>query len=137
MDAAIDEREECVEGTAASPDQEADLEALELVRRGDEAGAARLFQRWSGPLLRFSGRMLGDFSEAEEVTQDVFLKLISRAGQYDGRASVAPWLFAIAANACRDRLRRNSRRPSVRPPSAIPISSIGGTALRSAQRKYL
>jgi RNA polymerase sigma-70 factor (ECF subfamily) len=113
VEAAIGEREECVDARATSPDQEADLEALELVRRGDEAGATRLFQRWSGPLLKFTGRMLGDVSEAEEVTQDVFLKVISRAGQYDGRASVASWLFAIAANACRDRLRRSSRRPSV------------------------
>ena len=96
-----------------SPGQEADLEALEMVRRGDAAGATLLFQRWSGPILRFTGRMLGDFSDAEEVTQDVFLKVIARASQYDGRASVASWLFAIAANACRDRMRRSARRPSV------------------------
>ncbi len=102
-----------MEPDGISPDQEADLEALEQVRRGDEAGATRLFNRWSGPLLKFTGRMLGNPAEAEEVTQDVFLKVISRAGQYDGRASVASWLFAIAANACRDRLRRGSRRPSV------------------------
>ncbi len=102
-----------MEAAGIGPDQEADLEALEQVRRGDEAGATRLFQRWSGPLLKFTGRMLGDPAEAEEVTQDVFLKVISRAGQYDGRASVASWLFAIAANACRDRLRRSARRPSV------------------------
>ncbi len=102
-----------MEADGIGPDQEADLEALEQVRRGDEAGATRLFQRWSGPLLKFTGRMLGDPAEAEEVTQDVFLKVIARAGQYDGRASVASWLFAIAANACRDRLRRTARRPSV------------------------
>ena len=38
-----------MEPDGISPDQEADLEALEQVRRGDEAGATRLFQRWSGP----------------------------------------------------------------------------------------
>lgn len=102
-----------MEAAWSGPDQEADLEALEQVRLGDETGATRLFQRWSGPLLKFTGRMLGDRAEAEEVTQDVFLRVIERAGQYDGRASVASWLFAIAANACRDRLRRSARRPSV------------------------
>lgn len=102
-----------MEAERTSPGPEADLEALELVRAGDPAGATRLFQRWSTPLLRFTGRMLGDPAEAEEVTQDVFLKVIARASQYDGRASVASWLFAIAANACRDRLRRSARRPSV------------------------
>jgi RNA polymerase sigma factor (sigma-70 family) len=113
VDAVASEREECVEAAGTSPDQQADLEALERIRLGDPAGATRLFQRWSNPLLRFTGRMLGDPAEAEEVTQDVFLKVIARAGQYDGRASVASWLFAIAANACRDRLRRSVRRPSV------------------------
>jgi RNA polymerase sigma-70 factor (ECF subfamily) len=113
VDAVAERREEYVEADGLDPDHEADLEALEQVRRGDEDGAARLFRRWSGPLLKFSGRMLGNAAEAEEVTQDVFLKLIARANQYDGRASVASWLFAIAANACRDRLRRSSRRPSV------------------------
>jgi RNA polymerase sigma-70 factor, ECF subfamily len=111
-----------VESAGISPDQEADLEALEQVRRGDGAGAARLFERWSTPLLRFTGRMLGDPAEAEEVTQDVFLKVIARAGQYDGRASVASWLFAIAANACRDRLRRSARRPN------LPLEAVAEAA---------
>jgi RNA polymerase sigma-70 factor, ECF subfamily len=105
--------EACVEAPGANPDQEADLESMEQVRRGDAAGAARLFQRYAAPLLRFTGRILGDPAEAEEITQDVFLKLMVRADQYDGRAPVASWLFAIATNACRDRLRRSVRRPSV------------------------
>jgi RNA polymerase sigma-70 factor (ECF subfamily) len=53
--------------------------------------------------------MLGLPAEAEEVVQDVFVKAITRVEQYDGSAPVASWLFAIAANACRDRLRRTRR----------------------------
>ena len=102
-----------MEAPGTSPDLEADLESMEQVRRGEAAGAARLFQRYAAPLLRFTGRILGDPAEAEEITQDVFLKLMVRADQYDGRAPVASWLFAIATNACRDRLRRSVRRPSV------------------------
>ena len=102
-----------MEAPGANPDQEADLESMEQVRRGEAAGAARLFERYAAPLLRFTGRILGDPAEAEEITQDVFLKVIGRADQYDGRAPVASWLFAIATNACRDRLRRSVRRPSI------------------------
>ncbi len=102
-----------MEASGANPDQEADLESMEQVRRGEAAGAARLFQRYAAPLLRFTGGILGDPAEAEEITQDVFLKVIGRADQYDGRAPVASWLFAIATNACRDRLRRSVRRPSI------------------------
>ena len=90
-----------------------DVEWLGRVRHGDSSGAALLFEKYSRPLLRFTDRMLGNRSEAEEVTQEVFVKMISKVEQYDGRASVASWLFAIASNACRDRLRRSTRRPMV------------------------
>ncbi len=86
-----------------------DREHLERIRHGDASGAAALFDSYSTPLLRFATRMLGGTAEAEEVVQDVFVKAITRVEQYDGSAPVASWLFAIAANACRDRLRRTRR----------------------------
>src|SRR5512144_380595 len=78
-----------------------DAVLLERIRRGDTDGAAELFERYAPALLRFTDRMLSDRASAEEVTQEVFLKVISRAHQYDGRAGVASWLFALAANAWR------------------------------------
>ena len=60
----------------------------------------------------------------EEVTQEVFVKVITRAHQYDGRAEVSSWLFAIAANACRDRRRRDRRGP------VIPIDAMPEPAAR-------
>src|SRR5258706_8239175 len=95
-----------------------DLDFLRMVRRGDPDGATGLFQKYSEPLLRFADRMLSNRAEAEEVTQEVFLKLITRVEQYDGRAAVSSWLYAISANACRDRLRR-SRRAVVVPLEAV------------------
>jgi RNA polymerase sigma-70 factor (ECF subfamily) len=95
-----------------------DLDLLNLVRRGDPAGATALFEKYSEALLRFSDRMLSNRAEAEEITQEVFLKMITRVEQYDGRAAVSSWLYAIAANACRDRLRR-SRRATVVPLDAV------------------
>lgn len=106
--------DEAVEQEPAEPPEGlVDIEWLRMVRQGESSGAARLFEKYSGPLLRFTDRMLGNRAEAEEVTQEVFVKMISKVDQYDGRASVASWLFAIASNACRDRLRRSSRRPMV------------------------
>jgi RNA polymerase sigma-70 factor, ECF subfamily len=92
---------------------------LERIRNGDTAAAGDLFEKYSPALLRFTDRLLSDRSTAEEVTQEVFVKVITRAHQYDGRAEVASWLFAIAANACRDR-RRRDRRATVVPLEAVP-----------------
>jgi RNA polymerase sigma-70 factor (ECF subfamily) len=122
-----------------------DLHLLERIRRGDTEGAAELFERYAPALLRFTDRMLSDRASAEEVTQEVFVKVISRAHQYDGRAGVASWLFAIAANACRDRRRRDRRAPVV-PLDAAPEprdraesveAAIASTQRRRAVREAL
>lgn len=115
-----------------------DRRLLERIRRGDTDGAAELFERYSPALLRFADRLLSDRGMAEEVTQEVFVKVITRAHQYDGRAEVASWLFAIAANACRDR-RRRERRASVVPLEAIAEPAHKGegveTRLLSRERR--
>lgn len=99
-------------------DADQDRFCLERVRLGEPEGATELFRRYSESILRYTDRILGSRAEAEDVTQEVFLKAIVRVDQYDGRAPVASWLFAIAANACRDRLRRSGRRASV------PLDSV-------------
>lgn len=99
--------------------QPTDRALLERIRDGDTSGAGELFERYAPALLRFADRLLSDRGTAEEVTQEVFVKVISRAHQFDGRAEVSSWLFAIAANACRDR-RRRDRRATIVPLEAVP-----------------
>ena len=110
--------------------EESDRSLLERVRRGDTGGAGELFERYAPALVKFADRMLSDRQAAEEVTQEVFLKVISRAHQYDGRAEVSSWLFAIAANACRDRRRRTRRAPVV-PLEAIPEPAHRGEGIEA------
>ena len=74
--------------TSAGAGPADDRRLLERIRRGDTEGAAELFERYGPALLRFSDRLLSDRATAEEVTQEVFVKVISRAHQYDGRAEV-------------------------------------------------
>jgi RNA polymerase sigma factor (sigma-70 family) len=95
-----------------------DADCLQQVRQGDPGGAEAIFQRHGTAILHFATRMLGNESEAEEICQDVFLKMIGRAEQYDGRAPLVSWLLSIAANACRDQLRRRKRV------SAVPLTLV-------------
>jgi RNA polymerase sigma-70 factor (ECF subfamily) len=57
--------------------------------------------------------MLRDRGRAEEVTQDVFLKLWKALPTYDGRAEPSTWLYAIARNTCLSALRAESHRRTV------------------------
>jgi RNA polymerase sigma-70 factor (ECF subfamily) len=105
-----------------------DVECLAMVRRGDPAGAEALFQRHAGGILRFAGRMMGSQHDAEEICQEVFLKMIDRADQYDGHAPFPSWLMSIAANACRDQHRRRRRRQTLPLTDAAEVAAPGPTA---------
>lgn len=80
-------------------------------KAGDDSAFELLMRQYERPVLALCTRLLGAGGEAEEAAQDVFYRFYRALGQFDAERAVEPWLFRIAWNACRDRLRR--RRPSV------------------------
>lgn len=85
----------------------------ELVRRmalGDQGACAGLLARHLDRIRSLARRMLGNDADADEVAQDTFLRAWQQASQWrHGHARYATWLFQVALNLCRDRLR--ARRP--------------------------
>jgi RNA polymerase sigma-70 factor, ECF subfamily len=80
---------------------------LARVSAGDELAFARLCDLFSGPVLGEALRHLGDRAAAEDVTQEVFLRIWKGAGSFDPeRGSAEGWIATIARNASRDALRR-------------------------------
>jgi RNA polymerase sigma-70 factor (ECF subfamily) len=65
----------------------------------------RLFHEHGGALYRFCRVTLGRADEAEDVIQETFLKLLQHLESDGERSNLRAWLFTVAANACRDRLR--------------------------------
>ena len=87
-----------------------DAALLARFAQGDRLAARILTDRLAPRLLRFSARMLGDGTEAEDVTQETLLRLWRMAPDWQsGNAAPSTWAFRVAANLCTDRLRR--RRP--------------------------
>ena len=70
----------------------------------------RLLDRYEQKVFRIAMMMLRDSGRAEEVTQDVFLKLWRALPSYDGRAALSTWLYTIARNTCLSALRSHSYR---------------------------
>jgi len=94
--------------------QLADDNLIERIANGEQQALLHLYDRYSSRVYALALRMLGDPMSAEEITQDVFLKLWSRARSYlSSRGALAPWLLTIARNTTLDRLRLERRRPAL------------------------
>jgi RNA polymerase sigma-70 factor (ECF subfamily) len=102
---------------------------------GEPAAARVLTARLAPRILGFAARMLGDRTEAEDVTQEAMLRLWRMAPDWrQGEARVSTWLFRVAANLCTDRLR--GRRGVALDAIAEPPDDRPGAAaqLQTAQR---
>lgn len=89
-----------------------DTELVARAGRGDRAAAATLVARHSARLHGLARRMLGSEADAEDVVQEVFLKLWTHAARWrPGAAKIETWLYRVTLNACYDRLRRKRAVP--------------------------
>ena len=85
--------------------------SLEKLRAGDRAETARMVDEFSGPIYRLGLRMLGSAQDAEDVLQNTFMNALMHLSEFEGRSSLATWLYRIAANEALMLIRR--KRPEV------------------------
>ncbi len=86
---------------------------MRRVQVGDEAALGRLMERWELPVKSVVGRMVLNAREAEELAQETFVRVWQQRGKFREGAEFRPWVFAIAVNLARNRLRWWRRRPDV------------------------
>lgn len=72
--------------------------SLEKLRAGDRAEFARLVDTYSSSIYRLGLKMLGDPQDAEDVLQNTFMNALLHLSSFEGRSSIATWLYRIAAN---------------------------------------
>ncbi len=88
---------------------------------GDEAACAALYHHFSPAVLRLAVGLLGDWHDAEEVTQDTFVYALRNLRRYDAaRSAFSTWLYIIAVGRCRNKRRR--KWPAVLPLEPLPAS---------------
>ncbi len=75
-------------------------------RNGSSEAFTTLIDRYSGPIYSFARRMTGSRKDANDITQETFIKVWKRLDRYDDKSLFKPWLFTIARNTIIDHLRK-------------------------------
>ena len=89
-----------------------DADLITLVTRGDQDALEVLYERYSRAVYSFSLRIVGDAQVAEEILQEVFVRVWQQGGSFQAaRGSLITWLLSITHNLSIDEVRRRKRRP--------------------------
>jgi len=103
-----------------------------LVRRvldGDTAAFTTLVDRHAAACTRFATRMLGNREDAEDATQETFLRAYRSLARYEERQAFRTWLFQILINRCRTAAVRRQRRHRM---FLVDDSAIAAASVRPA-----
>ncbi len=87
-----------------------DLAAVQRLQQGDVNAIRPLIEAHRDAVFRLAWRYLRNEADAAEVTEETFFKVYRNAPRYRPRGRVKSWIFTIAANLCRDALRRRKKQ---------------------------
>ena len=74
--------------------------------RSDRAAFGQLMHRYAGAVYNLAYRMLGSAEDAEDASQEIFLRAYTRLASFDRQRRFSTWLLSVGSNYCIDRLRR-------------------------------
>jgi RNA polymerase sigma-70 factor (ECF subfamily) len=82
------------------------------VKRGDMQAFEALAEKYKQPIVNMMYRMLRDLDEAEDLAQNVFIRVYQSARRYEVSAKFSTWIFTIARRLCLNEIRRRGRHPA-------------------------
>lgn len=90
-----------------------DEQLMDLYRQGRDQCFVVLVERYRRELFQFLARFIGNASWADDLFQETFLQVHLSVGTFDKTRTFKPWLFTIAANKARDKLRKEKRQATI------------------------
>lgn len=101
-----------------------DTDLMERVRDGETERLAELFDRHHRRLYNFFLRLVRSGAVAEDLVQEVFVRILRYRQTFRPGAEFAPWLFALARNAAADHWRRAPREVAAGPDAPEPAAAL-------------
>ena len=102
-------------------------EFLARLRRGEEQAFRSLIRRFHTSLIGVAAAIIGSRAQAEEVVQDAWLAVFAGIDRFEGRSSLATWVFSIVLNRARTRASREGRLVGL--PALLDGTEPGGRAV--------
>lgn len=119
-----------------------DAALVKAVLRGDTRAEWLLFRRHVGAVHRIARHMCGDTDLAEDLTQQVFIRVFDRLNTFRGEAAFSTWLHRVASTTCLNAMRRVRRTRSIEMPLELAIAAsghdrdpVGGMAVQGALQR--
>jgi len=109
-------------------DREVDQQLVERVQRGDKHAFDLLVSKYQRKLGRLISRFVKDPAEAEDVTQEAFIKAYRALPGFRGESAFYTWLYRIGINTAKNHLLANKRRP----PTSTPLDSEDSESFEEA-----
>src|SRR3954454_18374501 len=110
------------------PQVEIDLQLARASAAGDAAAFERIYQQYNRRVYSICLRMLGNPTEAEDLTQDVFVQLFRKIGSFRGESAFTTWLHRMTVNQVLMHFRkRGVRMESTTDDGELPVQIVKGT----------
>jgi RNA polymerase sigma-70 factor (ECF subfamily) len=100
---------------------------VEGCKGGHEEDFRTLFEAYKDRVFSLAFHFTGDAPLARDITQEVFLKVLSRIGEFRGQSQLTTWLYRIAVNVCVDEFRRRKRFVPLAQATNRHVTSPGST----------
>ena len=104
-------------------DSNEDRENVRKSREGDHEAFEALVRRYQQMIHAVTYRMTGSMSDAEDLSEETFIKAFGLISQFRGEASFSSWLYRIAVNACLNWRKREQRRGEIHRDWAVQSES--------------
>ena len=91
-----------------------DIKLIERTVGGDEVALEQLVQKYQHSVLNTIYRYIGDPAEAEDIAQEVFIKVWQHAKSFKGQSEFSTWLYRIVVNHCLNNLEQEERKRAVK-----------------------
>jgi RNA polymerase sigma factor (sigma-70 family) len=116
-----------------------DSEVVAAIVAGDPDGLAKAYDKYAAPLYTYCRSLLREPADAADAVQDTFVIAASRLGGLRDRERLRPWLYAVARNECRRRIRARAATSALEeaPDVTDETADVGSDAERAELRALL